>query len=157
MYIFFSILFCIFTTSSTMLGSQKLTLQHLNVKTISLDQLDTTLKARPWTKVDQLNEDLEDVALTTEQKTALDEINRRQNEIVIAYKNIYAPLIQEQIQNERFDRNSIILNTINDYKKALKLRINTELKHQIINLLNSIPDDNPTKENIPDARRRQRE
>ncbi len=146
MYTFFYVFFSLFFTSQLLFVSYKLPLQQLDQTRMSLENLDITLKARPVTIVDELNESLENKRLNENQKKKLEEINTAQEEVIAGYKVCYCSLIKDQIQNKC--KKKIIVQTINAYRNIIKNTV-FEKTQKLIDELNKNIAETRSKENKP--------
>lgn len=129
MYIVLSLI-SFFITSEIVFTSYKPPLQVINYNVLPIKNLDTELNVRPWTIVDALSEALEDAQLTTEQKEQLKKLNTQQDEIVASYKTFYQALIDEEKELE-FNRSKIICQTIANYRRVIKNKIDKDLKEKV--------------------------
>lgn len=151
-FIFFALL--LFSIANLSSWKPALPVQASRINAIPYENLDFTLRARPFTRVDELNELTEDRRLTQSQQDSLTKLNKEQDIIVAETKKVYLAAIK-LLKKEKFNKTGYIHQTITDYRETVKITIHTKLQRDIVALLKELGYEEPKTQNTD--RRRQRE
>jgi hypothetical protein len=105
-------------------------------KALRLEDLDCDLRARPFTIIDQLQENLEDERLDEQEKKDLDNLLAEQNHIIDQYKIFYLGLISEQ-KKINFNGLFFINHSITSFRNLISEKMIEVLKIEIKKLAES--------------------
>jgi len=124
-------LFFLFHTATFLMGSKPpLPKEAFHPERVPYELLDCTLKARPFTEIDALEELVEGICLSKSQQEALEKLKKEQELLV---EKIKAPHLEEieRLKYILFNKSFFIQRTIQDYRYDVLTAVNQNLRDDI--------------------------